>query len=113
MKHIWLASGWYASYRNAVLLPPANVVCEGYIFTPVCQSFCSQRGHVWQGGMRGGGHAWWGDMHGRGWGVSGGGHVWWGACVAGGVCGGGACMADTMRYGQRAGGTHPTGMHSC
>ena len=24
------------------LLPSANVVCEGYVFTPVCQSFCSQ-----------------------------------------------------------------------
>ena len=22
-------------------LPPANEVCEGYVFTPVCQSFCS------------------------------------------------------------------------
>ena len=25
------------------LLPPANEVCEGYVFTPVSQSFCSQR----------------------------------------------------------------------
>ena len=25
-------------------LPPANEVCEGYVFTPVCQSFCSQGG---------------------------------------------------------------------
>ena len=23
-------------------LPPRNEVCEGYVFTPVCQSFCSQ-----------------------------------------------------------------------
>ena len=23
-------------------LPPANEVCEGYVFTPVCQSFCSR-----------------------------------------------------------------------
>ena len=28
----WWASGWYASYWNAVLSPPANVVCEGYVF---------------------------------------------------------------------------------
>ena len=88
-------------------------------------------GHVWSGGMhsqrvhgqgecvargacvaRGwpGGLAWWG--------------VWWGACVAGGVWQrgkGGMCdmhaplRADTMAmaYGQWAGGTHPTGMHSC
>ena len=25
-------------------LPPANKVCEGYVFTPVCQSFCSRGG---------------------------------------------------------------------
>ena len=25
-------------------LPPANVVCEGYVFTRVCHSFCSQGG---------------------------------------------------------------------
>ena len=30
------------------LLPPANEVCEGYVFTPVCQSFCS-RGGTWVG----------------------------------------------------------------
>ena len=29
--------------RN-LLLPPASEVCDGYVFTPVCQSFCSQRG---------------------------------------------------------------------
>ena len=27
-----------------LLLPPANKVCEGYVFTPVCQSFCSEGG---------------------------------------------------------------------
>ena len=27
-------------------LPPANVVCEGYVFTRVCHSFCSQGGGV-------------------------------------------------------------------
>ena len=26
------------------LLLPSNEVCEGYVFTPVCQSFCSQGG---------------------------------------------------------------------
>ena len=54
------------------LLPPANVVCEGYVFTPVCDSV--NRG----GGMRGcsGGHAW--LLRGGGMrGCSGGG----GACV--------------------------------
>ena len=76
-----------------------------------------------------GGHAWFYS----GGGVRGfiqGGRAWFcsegGACVVllgrGGVCvvlfRGGACVvfpvfADTMRYGQWAGGTHPTGMHSC
>ena len=27
-----------------LLIPPANEVCEGYVFTPICQSFCSQGG---------------------------------------------------------------------
>ena len=53
------------------------------------------------GGMHGRvGHAWGeGGMHGGGACMAGGHmpgeHTWWGACVAGG-----ACMADTMRYGQ-------------
>ena len=29
-------------YLLLLLLPSANEVCEGYVFTPVCQSFCSQ-----------------------------------------------------------------------
>ena len=29
------------------LLPSANEVCEGYVFTTVCQSFCSQGGSTW------------------------------------------------------------------
>ena len=44
--------------------------------------------HAWQGR-----HVWWGDMHGRE-------HAWKGACMAGGTA-------------IAAGGTHPTGMHSC
>ena len=39
-------NGQYASYWNAFLLPPTNVVCEGYIFTGICDS-------VNRGGMRG------------------------------------------------------------
>ena len=34
--------------KNMPYLPPANEVCEGYVFTPVCQSFCSQGGVPWQ-----------------------------------------------------------------
>ena len=99
------------------LLPPGNVVCEGYVFTPVCDS-------VKRGGMRGeGGYAWQrGGMHGEG-GV----HRKGGACTAkGDVCGEGG-MHAWRRWGgvhgmhaplrdmacQCAGGTHPTGMHSC
>ena len=99
---------------NNILLPPANVVCEGYVFTPVCDSVnrggmhgCSGGacvvapggdacfllgGHAW---LLPGGHAWllWGGMHGEA-----GGHVLQrGACVVkggmhglkGGVHGGG------------------------
>ena len=96
------------------LLPPANEVCEGYVFTGVCLS--TQGGHVWllPGGVCGclgvcgcswggcawllpgvlgacmvalGGHAW----------LLPGGHTWllWGGVVApGGMhgCSGGACM---------------------
>ena len=31
-------------FYRVLFLPPANEVCEGYVFTCVCQSFCSQRG---------------------------------------------------------------------
>ena len=69
-------------------------------------------GHAWfyLGGMRGfiwgacvvlfGGHAWFYS----------GGHAWF---YSGGVCVVFSVFSDTMRYGQWAGGTHPTGMHSC
>ena len=82
---------------------------------------CGRGGHVWWGG-----HVWQRGMHGQG------------SCMAGGMCGGGACVVGrghawqgghacaggcachahrprTLRdtVGQCAGGTHPTGMHSC
>ena len=56
-------------------LPHANEVCEGYVFTGVCHSFCSRGGRAWL--LRGvcvvlfGGHAWFysgGGMHGFIWG---------------------------------------------
>ena len=89
---------------NWGLLPPANEVCEGYVFTPVCQAFCSQGGgrawwvgvHAWGvGGMHGRS-----GVHGRGWGAcmvlrhvwqGGGGHAW--QCGVGMRGRGGACMA--------------------
>ena len=58
----------------------------------------------------GGWCAWllWGGMRGCSGGVcvvAPGGHAW--------LLRGGACVVFSMRYGQWAGGTHPTGMHSC
>ena len=110
-----------AKTGNFSLLPPANVVCEGYIFTGVCDSVNRGgmrgfiRGHAWfyLGGIRGfihGGHAWF-YLGGHAWFYLGGvcGFIW-GACVVlfGGCAwfySGGACVvfsvfSDTMRYGQ-------------
>ena len=86
----------YATPSEMNLLPPATKLGQGNIFRSVCQKFCPQgAGHAWQGVHAQGG------MHGRG---------VWGVCVCRGR---GACVADTTRYGQWAGGTHPTGMYSC
>ena len=75
-------------------------------------------GHVWQGVCMAGGHVWQGACVARG-------HVWQGVCVARGGVHGRGCMAGGMHathaspqtlrdtVGQCAGGTHPTGMHSC
>ena len=35
---------WKQDQGDVNFLPPANEVCESYVFTPVCQSFCSQWG---------------------------------------------------------------------
>ena len=89
---------------------------------------CMAGGHAWQGAhvagnMHGRGHVCQGAMHDwggmRGGGVwqgeacMEGGHVWQGGeCVAGGgVHGRGACVAGKTEF--SAGGTHPTGVHSC
>ena len=76
----------HVSAQLDLFLPPANEVCEGYVFTCVCQSFCSQGGCAWPGGhaWRGaclGGHVWLGGMHGEG-GI----HGWGGMHGQGGVC---------------------------
>ena len=42
-------------FYSLTYLPPANEVCEGYVFTPVCQSFCSGGACMVGVGMRGGG----------------------------------------------------------
>ena len=41
-------SGRYAPYWKACLLPPANEVCEGYVFTRVCHSVHRRRS-TWAG----------------------------------------------------------------
>ena len=97
------------------------------MFLHVC--VCQQGGVRGRGGVSGGGcmvggHVWWGEHAWQG------GHAWQGVymvggmhggCMTGGVWQGGMhggamrAMADSMGmgYGQWAGGTHPTGMHSC
>ena len=69
---------------------PQTKLREGNVYTPVYQSFCLQGGLLL------------GDLHLGGGSTSGGG---------GEV--GHTPPSDTTGYGQRAGGTHPTGMHSC
>ena len=101
---------------HTIYLPPAKEVCEGYVFTPVCQSFCSQGGagvHGCRGGMHGcqgacmvvgGGVHGFGGMHGCWGGMCG----CRGVCMVAGVCVvvGGACvvMRDMCGCG---------GMHGC
>ena len=45
--YLWII---LSSVAKISLLPPANEVCEGYVFTPVCQSFCSGGGGLHPGG---------------------------------------------------------------
>ena len=81
-------------FDRKVFVPPANEVCEDYVFTGVC---LSTGGHVWRGGTCVAGGVCGGGMHGRGACVAGGacmvgGMRGRGACMAGGVHGGGACV---------------------
>ena len=115
-------SGWFTLNVDN-LLPPATKLGQGNIFRSVCQEFCPWGGHAWQGfvcmagaharqGVCGrGAHVWWGGMCSRG------------ACMVGGVyMVGGVHATHTPTHtpptprdtvGHCAGGTHPTGMHSC
>ena len=53
--------------KKLTYLPPANEVCEGYVFTRVCHSVHGGGGSAWQGGVHGGGErVWQGGMHGGG-----------------------------------------------
>ena len=49
MKHVRLASGHFAPYWIAFLLPSATKLRQGNIFTSACQEFCPQGGSVPQG----------------------------------------------------------------
>ena len=94
------------------LLPPANEVCEGYVFTGVCLSTGGGVACV-VGGVSGRGACVAGEgacmhgrgacKHGRGACVAGGcawqGHAWQGACIAGGCAWQGAYMAGGMHGG--------------
>ena len=95
----------------SISLPPANEVCEFYVITLVCQSFCSRGEGSESGGVHRGG-----SSASRG--------VQWSLHLEnlhsgvglhpGGSASGGWVdpLSDTTGYGQRAGGTHPTGIHS-
>ena len=76
IQHVKTVAGKYGRFKVRLSLPPANVVCEGYVFTPVCQSFCSQ-----------------GGIHGMG-------RVWRGVCVnGGGLCVAGGCVWQDGMHG--------------
>ena len=64
-----VCSTWEIFSFRFSLLPPANEVCEGYVFTGLCLStegVCMEGGHAWQGRCAWwGGHAWQGTLHGR------------------------------------------------
>ena len=76
MDILWCC-GSFEQRPLKLFLTPASEVCKGYVFTHVCQSFCSGKEHAWHQG----GHAWQracmvGGMHGRKRGVHCRGHVW-------------------------------------
>ena len=84
-------------------VPPANEVCEGYVFTHVCLSTGGMRGKgVCIRGMHKG-VCMAGGMHGSGGSVA-------VACMAGGMCGSGGQHAwQCMAGGSMAGGMHGSG----
>ena len=109
MKGIWVVASnqifpvaypGFPRRETSLLLPPANEVCEGYVFTPVCQSFCSQ-------GVPGPGE---GVCSRR---VPGPGGCLIGGCLIGGSAPGGCLVEAPSGMATAVGGTHPTGMHSC
>ena len=95
---------------------------RGHVWRGGCVCVCGRWGHAWLGAhawQGGGGMCCRGACMVRRWGVHGRGHVWQGrgVCMVGGMCGRGVHGGGGgMRAGEtatEAGGTHPTGMHSC
>ena len=131
--HVWQREGHTcrrdASYWNAFLLPPTNEVCGKVIFSQACVMNSVQRGDAWsQGGAWSCGVPGPGGMPGpRGCLVPGEGLVPGGCLIQGGEgAWSGGCLVWGRMPGQggrkggeppgmatAAGGTHPTGMHSC
>ena len=100
------------STENEQFLLPATKLRQGNVFTSVCQEFCPQWGACMAGGWACmvGACAWQGVYMAGG--MCGGGHAWQGStCGRGCVHGTGVCVAGKIAI--AAGGTHPTGMHSC
>ena len=102
-----VAPGGCMVARGACMVAPGG---HAWFYLGACMVLF---GGVVRGFIRGacmvlfGGHAWF-YLGGHVWFYSGG-HVWF---YSGGMRGF-SVFSDTMRYGQSAGGTHPTGMHSC
>ena len=92
-----LCTKMHANHFKHIITARKRSLGQGNVFTPVCQSFCSQGG---------GGRAWQGvGMHGREWacmaggacmtgGVHGRGHLWQGIRVWQRVCVVGACVQE-------------------
>ena len=84
-------------WSNSIVTTRKRSLGQGNVFTGICHSFCPQ------GGLHPGG-----GLHLRG-------------CASGGLHPEGVCLQwglgrpcpSTTGYNQQAGGTHPTGIHSC
>ena len=110
------------------LLPPATKLGQGYVFTRVCDSVnggCVLSQHAWQVVFQhalqqvseGGGLLLAGCLV-LGWGAWPQGGLLWGGSAVGGAWSGGLLWGEVLSgdppgTATAAGGTHPTGMHSC
>ena len=107
-----LSTEKHCFHKYHSFLPPANEVCEGYVFTRVCHSVHGGGRVVSQHALQVSRPTPKGKVEGSGWGGgSPGPHLGGGGACCRGVptLGGGGLPAMATA----AGGTHPTGMHSC